>query len=86
MTNEGYKLIILHQLKKAADCEDVEKIIKYFIESMQGRHLYPGLIAYYLHRLRDDLEDLSPHNFDAVHWCNIKCAIVNLRKITGKQH
>ncbi len=83
MTLEGYKMDILHQLKKADDCEEVEIIIKNFIETMQDQHVYPGLIAYYLHKLRDDLENLFPNNFDSVHWCNIKCAIINLRKITG---
>jgi hypothetical protein len=85
MTIEGYKKDILHQLKKADDCEEAEQIIHHFIKIMQEKHLYPGLIAYYLHKLRDGLEELSPTDFDSVHWCNIRCALINLKKITGKK-
>lgn len=84
MTTEEYKNEMLRQLKKAEDCEEAEQIIQHFIKLMQGRHLYPGLIVYYLHKLRDGLEELSPNDFDSVHWCNIRCALTNLKKITGK--
>jgi hypothetical protein len=85
MTIEGYKESILHQLSEADDCEEAEQIIIRFITLMQDKHVYPGLIAYYLHKLRDELEELSPNDFDSVHWCNIRCAMINLKKITGKK-
>ncbi|HWH63193.1 MAG TPA: hypothetical protein VNS50_07955 [Ginsengibacter sp.] len=84
MTIEGHKNEMLLQLKKAEDCEEAEQIIHEFIQLMQNRHVYPGLIAYYLHKLRDGLAELSPNDFDSVHWCNIRCALINLKKITGK--
>jgi hypothetical protein len=85
MTIEGYKEAILHQLREADDCEEAELIIVGFIQLMRDKHVYPGLIAYYLHTLRDGLEKLSPNDFDSVHWCNIRCALINLKKITGKK-
>ena len=85
MTIEGYKKEMLHQLEKADDCEETEQIINRFIKKMQNKHLYAGLIAHYLHKLRDSLEELSPNNFDSVHWCNIMCALEILKKITGRK-
>lgn len=85
MAIEGYKKTILHQLREADDCEEAEQIIIRFIKQMQDKHVYPGLIVYYLHKLRDGLEELSPNDFDSVHWCNIRCAMINLKKITGKK-
>lgn len=81
MTIEEYKEIILSQIKKADDCEEVELIINRSIERMREKQLNGHLIVRYLHKLNDRLEALSIHDFDAVHWCNIRCAAGYLKRL-----
>jgi hypothetical protein len=80
MTIEEYKEVILHQLEKADDCEEVEQIIDHAIKLMQDKSSKADLIIHYLSKLHDGLDDLSPTDFDSVHWCNIRCAIIILKK------
>jgi len=84
MTLDEYKELILHQLEKADDCEEVELIITRSLQLMHDRHLPKDIIKYYLHQLHDSLEEHSPNDFDSVHWCNIKWAMISLKKLTGK--
>lgn len=80
MTIEEYKEMILHQLEKAGDCEEVEQIIHQSVERMRQKHLNDYLVNRYLHSLYDSLTALSPTNFDSVHWCNICCAVMLLKR------
>ena len=84
MTIAEYKEAILHHLEKANDCEEVEQIINRSLEKMKEKNLHPYLINGYLHKLKDSLEELSAGNFDYVHWCNIRCAILYLKRLVHK--
>lgn len=80
MTFEEYKETILHHLEIASDCEAVEQIISHSIEKMKEKHVHTYLISGYIKSLKESLEMLSPQSFDSIHWCNIKCAILYLKK------
>lgn len=84
MTIKEYKDIIRHHLEIANDCADVEQIINNSIDKMNDKNLHPYLINGFLHKLKDSLEELSSKDFDQVHWCNIRCAILHLKRLVSK--
>jgi hypothetical protein len=84
MTIEEYKQVILHHLETANDCEEVELIIVRSIERMKEKHLPGPVIDDYLAQLKHGLKELTPGNFDDIHWCNIKCAILVLKKVRNQ--
>ncbi|HEX9510209.1 MAG TPA: hypothetical protein VF939_06980 [Puia sp.] len=83
MTIEEYIEAILHHLEKADDCEEVEQIINRSIERMQFRNFTTHRVNNYLHKLYESLKKLTPTDFDSIHWCNIRWAVMYLNKITG---
>ena len=83
MTMEEYRQAILHHLEIAMDCETVEQIINRSIEKMKEKHIHSNIVESLLNELKESLETLSPEGFDSVHWCNIKYAIVYLKKRTN---
>ena len=84
MTIEEYKEFIVQKLGMAGDCEETEQIIIRSIQLLKEKHLSARVKANYLVKLKEGLKDLSPSGFDYVHWCNIQCAILFLRKLTNK--
>lgn len=84
MTIEEYKEKILLHLEHARDCEQVERIVVHSIEKMREKHLSPSVIADYLSQLLAGLEALPQGDFDPVHWCNIRCAILYLKNTRVK--
>ena len=84
MTTEEYKEFIVRKLGTANDCEETEQIIKSSIQILKQKNIPAGVKADYLIRLKDGLKQLSPSGFDYIHWCNIQCAILYLRKLTNK--
>ena len=82
MTIEEYKEAILHHLEKADDCEEVEQIINQSIERMQYRNFTTHRVNTYLNKLYEGLKELTPTDFDSIHWCNIRYAVMYLTKIT----
>lgn len=84
MTIDDYKEFIVQKLGKAGDCEETEQIINRSIQLLKEKHLPSKVKADYLVRLKEGLKDLSPSGFDYIHWCNIQCAILYLRKLTNK--
>lgn len=84
MTLEEYKMYIVRKLGSAGDCEETELIIHRSIDLLRERHLPARVIADYLVSLKEGLKLLSPSGFDYVHWCNIQCAIMCLRKMIKK--
>ena len=84
MTIEEYKEFIVQKLGMAGDCEETEQIIIMSIQLLKEKHLSARVKADYLVKLKNGLKDLSPSGFDYVHWCNIQCAILFLRKLTNK--
>ncbi|HZI53640.1 MAG TPA: hypothetical protein VFD56_08055 [Chitinophagaceae bacterium] len=85
MTIEEYKEAIIKKLGTANDCEEVEQLINRSIEKMKEKHLPAHIVADYLYKLKTGLKSLSPSGFDYIHWCNIQCAILSLKKITTNQ-
>jgi len=84
MTIEEYKEFIVQKLGMAGDCEETEQIIRRSIQLLKEKHLSARVKADYLVKLKNGLKDLPPSGFDYVHWCNIQCAILFLRKLTNK--
>lgn len=84
MSIEEYKDFIVNKLGTVNDCEEAEQIIGRSIELMKEKHLPAKVKADYLVELKERLKQLSPSGFDYVHWCNIQCAILYLRKLTNK--
>lgn len=84
MTIEEYKEFIVQKLGVANDCEETEQIIRRSIQLLKEKHLPAKIKADYLVRLKDGLKDLLPAGFNYIHWCNIQCAILYLRKLTNK--
>ena len=84
MTTEEYKEFIVRKLGTANDCEETEQIINRSIQFLKEKHIPAKVKADYLARLKDGLEQLSSTGFDYIHWCNIQCAILYLRKLTNK--
>ena len=84
MTIEEYKEFIVHKLGVASDCEETEQIINRSVKLLKDKHLSAKVKADYLVRLKEGLKDLSPAGFDYIHWCNIQCAILYLKKLTNK--
>jgi hypothetical protein len=82
MNNEEYKEYIVKKLGMANDCEDTEQIIRKSIQLLKEKHLPAKMKADYLIGLKDGLKKLSPAGFDYIHWCNIQCAILYLKKLT----
>lgn len=85
MTTEEYKEFIVRKLGTANDCEETEQIINMSVQFLREKHMPAGVKADYLVRLKDGLKQLSPSGFDYIHWCNIQCAILYLRKLTTKK-
>jgi hypothetical protein len=85
MSIDEYTEHIIHNLEIASNCEIVEKIIHRSIQKLQEKHIHSYKVVHYLVKLKDSLEILSPDNFDSIHWCNIKCAILYLKKLTSKE-
>jgi hypothetical protein len=85
MTIDEYKEFIVQKLGMAGDCEETEQIINRSIELLKEKHLPAIVKADYPSRLKDGLKELSPSGFDYIHWCNIQCAILYLRKLTKKK-
>lgn len=84
MTIEAYKEFIVQKLEKANDCEETEQIINRSIEILKEKHIPAKVKTDYLVWLKDELKQLSPSGFDYIHWCNIQCAILYLKKLTIK--
>ena len=84
MTIEEYKEFNVQKLGMASDCEETEQVIRRSIQLLKEKHLPAKVKADYLVRLKDGLKDLSPAGFDYIHWCNIQCTILYLRKLTNK--
>ena len=84
MTIEEYKEFIVQKLGMAGDCEETEQIIIKSVQLLKEKHLPAKVKADYLVRLKDGLKQLSPSGFDYIHWCNIQCAILYLKKLTKK--
>ena len=84
MTIEEYKGFIVQKLAMASDCEQTEQIISSSIQLLKEKCLPAKVKADYLVRLKEGLKNLSPTGFDYVHWCNIQCAILYLKKLTNK--
>ena len=84
MTTEEYKEFIVKKLGTANDCEETEQIINWSIQLLREKHIPAKVKADYLVRLKDGLKQLSSTGFDYIHWCNIQCAILYLRKLTNK--
>ena len=82
MTIEEYIEFIVRKLGMAHDCEETERIISRSIELLKERHIASRVKADYLIRLKEGLKRLTPGGFDYVHWCNIQCAILYLKKLT----
>lgn len=86
MTIDEYKELIIQKLGMAGDCEETEQAINRSIQLLKEKHIPAKIKAEYLVRLKDGLKNLSPSGFDYVHWCNIQCAILYLRKLTNKKY
>ena len=86
MTTEEYKEFIVQKLGTANDCEETEQIINKSIQLLREKHIPAKVKADYLVRLKDGLKQLSSTGFDYIHWCNIQCAILYLRKLTNKKY
>ena len=86
MTTEEYKKFIVHKLGAANDCEETEQIINRSIQFLKEKHIPAKVKADYLVRLKDGLKQLSSTGFDYIHWYNIQCAILYLRKLTNKKY
>ena len=86
MTTEEYKEFIVQKLRKVSDCEETEQIINRSIQLLREKHIPAKIKADYLVRLKDGLKQLSSTGFDYIHWCNIQCAILYLRKLTNKKY
>jgi len=86
MTTEEYKEFIVKKLGTANDCEETEQIINRSIQLLREKHIPAKIKADYLVRLKDGLKQLSSTGFDYIHWCNIQCAILYLRKLTNKKY
>ncbi|WP_276503960.1 hypothetical protein [Terrimonas pollutisoli] len=84
MTIEEYKTFIVQKLGMAGDCEETEQIINRSIELLKEKHLPAKVKSDYLAKLKEGLKELSPASFDYIHWCNIQCAILYLRKLAKK--
>jgi len=84
MTIEEFKEFIVKKLGIAGDCEETEQIINRSIQLLKEKHLSAKVKAEYLVRLKQELMALSPSGFDYLHWCNIQCAILYLRKLIKK--
>lgn len=84
MTIEEYKEFIVQKLGMASDCEETEQIISRSIQLLKEKHLPAKVKSDYMVRLKDGLKQLSPSGFDYIHWCNIQCAILYLKKLTKK--
>lgn len=82
MTIEEFKEFIVKKLGMAGDCEETEQIINRSIQLLKEKHLSAKVKADYLVRLKEELMALSSSGFDYLHWCNIQCAILYLRKLT----
>lgn len=82
MTIEEYKEFIVQKLGMAGYCEKTEQIINRSIELLKEKHIPARVKADYLSRLKDGLKQLSSSGFDYIHWCNIQCAILYLKKLT----
>jgi len=86
MTTEEYKKFIVQKLGTANDCEETEQIINRSIQLLREKHIPAKVKADYLVRLKDGLKHLSSTGFDYIHWCNIQCAILYLKKLTNKKY
>ena len=86
MTTEEYKKFIVQKLGTANDCEETEQIINKSIQLLREKHIPAKVKADYLVRRKDGLKQLSSTDFDYIHWCNIQCAILYLRKLTNKKY
>jgi hypothetical protein len=84
MTIEEFKEFIVKKLGMAGDCEETEQIINRSLKLLKEKHLSATVKADYLFRLKKELMALSSSKFDYLHWCNIQCAILYLRKLTKK--
>ena len=84
MTIEEYKEFIVQKLAVASDCEQTEQIINRSVQVLKEKHLPGKVKAEYLVKLKEGLKGLSSGGFDYVHWCNIQCAVLYLKKLTNK--
>lgn len=86
MTIDEYKDLIVQKLGTAGDCEETEQVINRSIQLLREKHLPARVKADYLAKLKEGLKALSPSGFDYIHWCNIQCAILYLRKLKRKSN
>lgn len=84
MTIEEFEEFIVRKLGMAGDCEETEQIIDRSIRLLKEKHLPAVVKADYLVKLKERLKNLSVAGFDYIHWCNIQCAILYLRKLMNK--
>lgn len=84
MTIEEYNEFIVKKLGMAGDCEETVQIINRSIQLLKEKHLPAKVKSVYLASLKEGLKELSPASFDYIHWCNIQCAILYLRKLATK--
>ena len=83
MTFEEYRGELLHHLEEADDCEAVEQLIRRSVERMRDKNFNANQIKYYLEELHNGLKKLRRADFDPIHWCNVRYAIIYLYKITS---
>jgi hypothetical protein len=81
MSIEEFKEFIVKKLGMAGDCEETGQIIHQSLQLLTEKQLSAKVKAEYLVRLKEELIALSPTGFDYLHWCNIQCAILYLRKL-----
>ena len=82
---EEYKERVLHELEKAEDGNEVEKIIIRSVEKFPEGDLYRHLVVIYLHILYNGLEKLPQQNNDFVKRRNIRHALNYLKQMNEKR-
>ena len=80
---ENHKAHIIQRLGIAGDCEETKQIINRALQRQKEDYSHSRTDVEYLLKLKNELKDLSASGFDYIHWCNIQCAILYLRKLTN---
>lgn len=78
---EEYKEVVLHELERADNGNEVEGIINRSIERFPEEDLYRYLVVIYLHILQNGLEELSEQNVDSVKKRNVRHALKYLKQM-----
>ena len=82
---EEYKEDVLHELEKANNCEEVEKIIIRSVEQFPENDLFRYLVIIYLHILQNELQKLSQQNVESARKRNIRHALNYLRQMNNNR-